>query len=112
MEFDLSAPQKLLQKSARDLFARACPLKKVRELMLHDIHIRFRHIISGPKDRVSRAQFPRFEHLHVLRVVRETQKDDGGSLKYFICKLLDDIGRRYLLGVRFYASRKSNVVGP
>jgi alkylation response protein AidB-like acyl-CoA dehydrogenase len=33
MEFDLSKPQKLLQKSARDLFARACPAKKVRELM-------------------------------------------------------------------------------
>jgi alkylation response protein AidB-like acyl-CoA dehydrogenase len=33
MEFDLSKPQKLLQKSARDLFARACPIKKVRELM-------------------------------------------------------------------------------
>jgi alkylation response protein AidB-like acyl-CoA dehydrogenase len=33
MEFDLSKPQKLLQKSARDLFARECPAKKVRELM-------------------------------------------------------------------------------
>ncbi|HEV7998451.1 MAG TPA: acyl-CoA dehydrogenase family protein [Planctomycetaceae bacterium] len=36
MEFDLSKPQKLLQKSARDLFARACPAKKVRELMATD----------------------------------------------------------------------------
>jgi alkylation response protein AidB-like acyl-CoA dehydrogenase len=36
MEFDLSKPQKLLQKSARDLFARACPTKKVRELMASD----------------------------------------------------------------------------
>jgi alkylation response protein AidB-like acyl-CoA dehydrogenase len=33
MEFDLFKPQKLLQKSARDLFARACPAKRVRELM-------------------------------------------------------------------------------
>jgi alkylation response protein AidB-like acyl-CoA dehydrogenase len=36
MEFDLSKPQKLLQTSARDLFARACPAKKVRELMASD----------------------------------------------------------------------------
>jgi alkylation response protein AidB-like acyl-CoA dehydrogenase len=36
MEFDLSKPQRLLQKSARDLFARACPAKKVRELMATD----------------------------------------------------------------------------
>ncbi len=36
MEFDLSKPQKLLQKSARDLFARACPAKKVRALMATD----------------------------------------------------------------------------
>jgi alkylation response protein AidB-like acyl-CoA dehydrogenase len=36
MEFDLSKPQKLLQKSARELFARACPAKKVRELMAGD----------------------------------------------------------------------------
>ena len=36
MEFDLSKPQKLLQKSARDLFARACPAKKVREVMATD----------------------------------------------------------------------------
>jgi alkylation response protein AidB-like acyl-CoA dehydrogenase len=36
MEFDLSKPQKLLQKSARDLFARACPAKKVRKLMASD----------------------------------------------------------------------------
>ncbi len=28
MEFDLSKPQKLLQKSARDLFARACVPRK------------------------------------------------------------------------------------
>lgn len=33
MEFDLSKPQKLLQKSARDLFARECPAKLVREMM-------------------------------------------------------------------------------
>src|SRR5262245_8362483 len=33
MEFDLSKPQRLLQKSARDLFARECPPKRVRELM-------------------------------------------------------------------------------
>jgi alkylation response protein AidB-like acyl-CoA dehydrogenase len=36
MEFDLSKPQKLLQKSARDLFARACPAMKVREVMATD----------------------------------------------------------------------------
>jgi alkylation response protein AidB-like acyl-CoA dehydrogenase len=36
MEFDLSKPQKLVQKSARDLFARACPAKRVRELMATD----------------------------------------------------------------------------
>lgn len=36
MEFDLSKPQKLLQKSARDLFARACPAERVRELMATD----------------------------------------------------------------------------
>jgi alkylation response protein AidB-like acyl-CoA dehydrogenase len=36
MEFDLSKPQRLLQKSARDLFARACPAKKVRALMATD----------------------------------------------------------------------------
>ena len=36
MEFELSKPQKLLQKSARDLFARACPAKRVRELMATD----------------------------------------------------------------------------
>ncbi len=36
MEFDLSKPQQLLQKSARDLFARNCPAKKVRELMATD----------------------------------------------------------------------------
>jgi alkylation response protein AidB-like acyl-CoA dehydrogenase len=33
MEFDLSKPQRLLQQSARDLFARECPPKRVRELM-------------------------------------------------------------------------------
>ncbi len=33
MEFDLSKPQKLLQQSARDWFARECPVKRVRELM-------------------------------------------------------------------------------
>jgi alkylation response protein AidB-like acyl-CoA dehydrogenase len=33
MEFDLSKPQKLLQQSARALFARECPAKRVRELM-------------------------------------------------------------------------------
>src|SRR5579871_2655600 len=36
MQFDLSKPQKLLQNSARDLFARACPAKKVRALMATD----------------------------------------------------------------------------
>ena len=36
MEFDLSKPQKLLQKSARDLFDRLCPAKRVRELMATD----------------------------------------------------------------------------
>src|SRR5262245_10258644 len=36
MEFDLSKPQKLLQQSARDLFARECPPKRVRELMATD----------------------------------------------------------------------------
>jgi alkylation response protein AidB-like acyl-CoA dehydrogenase len=36
MEFDLSKPQKLLQQSARDLLARACPHKRVRELMATD----------------------------------------------------------------------------
>ncbi len=36
MEFDLSKPQKLLQQSARDLFARDCPAKRVRELMATD----------------------------------------------------------------------------
>jgi alkylation response protein AidB-like acyl-CoA dehydrogenase len=33
MEFELSKPQRLLQQSARDLFARTCPAKRVRELM-------------------------------------------------------------------------------
>jgi alkylation response protein AidB-like acyl-CoA dehydrogenase len=36
MEFDLSKPQKLLQKSARDLFSRQCPATHVRELMATD----------------------------------------------------------------------------
>jgi alkylation response protein AidB-like acyl-CoA dehydrogenase len=36
MEFDLSKPQKLLQKSARDLFTRVCPAERVRELMATD----------------------------------------------------------------------------
>jgi alkylation response protein AidB-like acyl-CoA dehydrogenase len=36
MEFDLAKPQKLLQQSARELFARACPVKRVRELMATD----------------------------------------------------------------------------
>ncbi len=36
MEFDLSKPQKLLQRSARELFARGCPAKKVRALMATD----------------------------------------------------------------------------
>ncbi|REK08232.1 MAG: acyl-CoA dehydrogenase [Planctomycetota bacterium] len=36
MEFDLSKPQRLLQKSARDLFTRECPPKRVRELMATD----------------------------------------------------------------------------
>lgn len=33
MEFELSKPQQLLQKSARDLFARECPHTRVRDLM-------------------------------------------------------------------------------
>jgi alkylation response protein AidB-like acyl-CoA dehydrogenase len=33
MEFDLSKPQRLLQQSARELLARECPPKRVRELM-------------------------------------------------------------------------------
>jgi alkylation response protein AidB-like acyl-CoA dehydrogenase len=33
MEFDLSKPQKLLQESVRELLARECPPKRVRELM-------------------------------------------------------------------------------
>ncbi len=36
MEFELSKPQQLLQKSARDLFARDCPSTRVRELMATD----------------------------------------------------------------------------
>jgi alkylation response protein AidB-like acyl-CoA dehydrogenase len=36
MEFEISKPQKLLQKSARDLFARECPPKRVRDLMATD----------------------------------------------------------------------------
>jgi len=36
MEFDLSKPQRLLQKSARDLFTRLSPAKRVRELMATD----------------------------------------------------------------------------
>jgi alkylation response protein AidB-like acyl-CoA dehydrogenase len=36
MEFELSKPQLLLQKSARDLFTRECPPKRVRELMATD----------------------------------------------------------------------------
>lgn len=36
MEFDLSKPQKLLQQSARDFFARECPPPRVRELMATD----------------------------------------------------------------------------
>ena len=36
MEFDLSKPQKLLQKSARELFSRVCPAERVRELMATD----------------------------------------------------------------------------
>ncbi|MGD9722976.1 MAG: acyl-CoA dehydrogenase family protein [Pirellulales bacterium] len=36
MEFELSKPQKLLQQSARELFARECPHKRVRELMATD----------------------------------------------------------------------------
>jgi len=36
MEFELSKPQQLLQKSARDLFTRECPTKRVRELMATD----------------------------------------------------------------------------
>ncbi|MEX0676030.1 MAG: acyl-CoA dehydrogenase family protein [Pirellulales bacterium] len=36
MEFELSKPQKLLQQSARDFFARECPPKRVRELVATD----------------------------------------------------------------------------
>lgn len=36
MEFELSKPQKLLQSSARELFARLCPAARVRELMATD----------------------------------------------------------------------------
>ncbi len=36
MEFELSKPQKLLQQSARDLFARECKTTRVRELMATD----------------------------------------------------------------------------
>jgi alkylation response protein AidB-like acyl-CoA dehydrogenase len=36
MEFELSKPQKLLQQSARDLLARQCPAKRVREMMATD----------------------------------------------------------------------------
>ncbi len=36
MEFELSKPQKLLQQSARELFARECPSKRVRDLMATD----------------------------------------------------------------------------
>ena len=33
MDFDLSKPQQLLQKSAREFFSRECPHEKVRSLM-------------------------------------------------------------------------------
>lgn len=36
MDFDLSKPQKLLQDSAREFFARECPPERVRELMATD----------------------------------------------------------------------------
>jgi alkylation response protein AidB-like acyl-CoA dehydrogenase len=36
MDFDLSKPQKLLQQSARDFFARECKPERVRELMATD----------------------------------------------------------------------------
>ena len=36
MDFDLSQPQQLLQKSARDFFKRECPPEKVREIMATD----------------------------------------------------------------------------
>ncbi len=36
MEFELSKPQRLLQKSVRDLFSRECPPTRVRELMATD----------------------------------------------------------------------------
>jgi alkylation response protein AidB-like acyl-CoA dehydrogenase len=36
MEFELSKPQRLLQQSARELFARECPSKRVRDLMATD----------------------------------------------------------------------------
>ncbi|MBI3421383.1 MAG: acyl-CoA/acyl-ACP dehydrogenase [Acidobacteria bacterium] len=36
MDFDLNKPQQLLQQSAREFFARECPLERVRELMATD----------------------------------------------------------------------------
>ena len=33
MEFDLSKPQQLLRESAREVFARQCPMERVRALM-------------------------------------------------------------------------------
>ncbi|HEY4308729.1 MAG TPA: acyl-CoA dehydrogenase family protein [Pirellulales bacterium] len=36
MEFELSKPQKLLQKSARELFARVCPMTRIRESLADD----------------------------------------------------------------------------
>ena len=36
MEFELSKPQQLLQQSARELLARECPTKRVRDLMATD----------------------------------------------------------------------------
>ncbi len=36
MDFDLDKPQQLLQQSAREFFARECPLERVRELMATD----------------------------------------------------------------------------
>src|SRR5205085_9278958 len=36
MDFDLNKPQQLLQQSAREFFARECPLERVRALMATD----------------------------------------------------------------------------
>jgi hypothetical protein len=79
--------------------------------MRHDIHIRVGHLISGPKNGDSRYRFPWLEHVHILRVVRETQKHDTDSLIDLTRKLFDNIGRCYLLGIGLYTLSESDVVG-